>query len=70
MVIPFRVRYDAQAFMAREAQAFMAQAKAYQYTFVMVFAKVTFREGARDGPVCFIFMASFISSLLVSSVLF
>ena len=53
MVIPFRVRYDAQAFMAREAQAFMAQAKAYQYTFIMVFAKGMFREGARDGPVCF-----------------
>ena len=34
----------------------MAQAKAYQYTFIMVFAKGMFREGARDGPVCFMIM--------------
>ena len=52
-VIHFRVRNGAQTFMARDAQAFMAQAKAYQYTFIMVFAKGMFREGARDGPVCF-----------------
>ena len=53
MVIHFRIGYDAQTFIARDAQAFMAQAKAYQYTWFMVFAKGMFREGARDGPVCF-----------------
>ena len=53
MVIHFRVRYGAQTFMARDAQAFMAQARTYQYTFIMVFVKGMFREGARDGPVCF-----------------
>ena len=53
MVIHFRIRYDAWTFIARGAQAFMEQAKAYQYTFIMVFAKGMFREGARDGPVCF-----------------
>jgi hypothetical protein len=39
--------------MVQGAQAFMAQAETYQYTFIMVFAKGMFREGARDGPVCF-----------------
>jgi hypothetical protein len=53
MVIHFRVSYDAQTFMVQGAQAFMAQAETYQYTFIMVFAKGMFREGARDGPVCF-----------------
>ncbi len=53
MVIHFRVRHGEQTLMARGAQAFMAQAKTYQYTFIMVFAKGMFREGARDGPVCF-----------------
>ena len=49
MVIHFRVRYGAQAFMARDAQAFMAQARTYQYTLIMVFAKGMFREGFERG---------------------
>ena len=34
MVIHFRVSYDAQTFMVQGAQAFMAQAETYQYTFI------------------------------------
>ena len=52
MVIHFRIRYDAQTFIARDAQAFMAQAKAY-ISIHGYYAKGMFREGARDGPVCF-----------------
>ena len=53
MVIHFRIGYDAQTFIARDAQAFMAQAKAY-ISIHGYYAKGMFREGARDGPVCFI----------------
>ena len=52
MVIHFRIGYDAQTFIARDAQAFMAQAKAY-ISIHGYYAKGMFREGARDGPVCF-----------------
>ena len=68
MVIHSRVSYDAQTFVVQGAQAFMAQAETYQYTFIMVFAKGMFREGARDGPVCFITVSSNITLAYVSVV--